>query len=965
MTVPYNLQYYGTSHLNTPVDITEHVIEIEKFTDVGTGETVSAVVMLDARFGAFVTRTDNNTTPIISRYDLLKLSVTDDNGNTYFRFLSQGADIAPQKNEEGIFITLQLVGREFYMQKMYFPGHYFFDSFRSIILRARDFYNANKGARQPSIRISSVDLMNFPPHAYGVFEFGEKTTVYDVIFDVVKRLAVSVPGGGDGRLWGMLFSDASDGSAMLMRIQAQGSTPNNPITIKNPMTLSEVKQPILGNVLVVKGKAGFGSFPKEPSIWRSLVEEFENLPLWDSAIRYRNGAYVQYQNAVYQANIDHTVPNILPTNALRWNVIKLADYIEAWTGSRDFQLSPYTQDKQAVWRNMGGNPGGAGGTNSFLANAVPPDGKTGFDGLCFTDSNLVIRDRYGWRDWVDFRVASLSDIPERYLYDASTDSNTVQSRVYHGMRVLVDPAMGAQEGVFAGSDKYQRPFRNSMVMMDRDGDWIVIRNARQFDECAVLYEGRMFQYNTPLQVAGHRDQHRKKPTAVSTVNLEWRDVSATLLGNDCFHYPSRVENVDGLIDQPEDSIVTLEKSATERYTDNSAIKIEYEYAETDILTGALSAFGQVVPLLRGIISLFNDDGSDIALTEEQEDKLHEVNTYNIGWWATLFETPFPKSTFNGIGESVGELFGGTTDNKIPIFDFNNLNMTPSGNMGYGHSDSDLLGPIDGFKTLFNFDISGINTDIINGDIPFRATIYDLLGNVWISDILYRFQAETQELNFPLSSFHIYRSRLQPSYQRPIANFIATTINPELKITEIFERRLVKRINLQCGIAYDDVGRYDSPLTWENFLRALQVSLTGSTVKYTGIIDAFHFTKTPVAIARDTTSQTYGVDQFHLIAPIREFPQISNVVQLQKIANAELEVTKHLNDYFTLKFDDMVFNDAEDAVYVQDEDFVSETEKTGEPNTRLMIVKKITYSVGGKNSSSGLLAVVDIFRRPAT
>ena len=67
-----------------------------------------------------------------------KLEVTDDADNSYSRYLIQD-DIAPQRNESGDHMILELFGREKYLQKMYFPGHYFFVSFKEMIITIRNF----------------------------------------------------------------------------------------------------------------------------------------------------------------------------------------------------------------------------------------------------------------------------------------------------------------------------------------------------------------------------------------------------------------------------------------------------------------------------------------------------------------------------------------------------------------------------------------------------------------------------------------------------------------------------------------------------------------------------------------------------------------------------------------------------------------------------------------------------------
>ena len=961
MTTPYTLEYYGKG--TTPTDITEFVNDIEKFTDVGTGEVVSARLMLDARFGDFVTEDNNGATPIIKQYDLFRLEIRDDDGNSYSRFLFQD-DVSPQKNNQGNFLTLDLFGREAYLQKMYFPGHFYFISFRDMIQTIVNFYNENKGTDQPRITPpTATSLSNIPSHAFGVFEFGEKTTVYDALMDVVTRLALPVASGGDGRRWGMVFADTPARSLMIIRIGPRGLRPTVRPILPKAITISETKETLKGNIIVVKGKPGSGSYPEEVALWRSLAEEYENIPPWDAETIYRPFTYVRYQDKIYRSTIAFTNANVLPTQT-GWQEVSFELYVIAQTGNPNFVYSPWTKGRAINWKNRGGNAGASGSANSNASQSFfaqnTPSGRTQFDALCFSDHNLVIRDRNAWRDWVDFRVLSREDIPTPYLYDPTTNSTTIDSRTYHGMRVLVDPKFATNREIgepFDVPDKFGNSFENAMAMQDRDGDWIVIRNARQFDECAVLAEGKVYDFNAP---PGDRNGKAIRHLAKTQSNLSWWDGSKYALGNDCFHYPTVLENVDGLIGENDQSIISLDQPLNGgRFTDNSGIKIQYSFTESSqvsnlIISGVLNA---ATGGLYGAIRLFNSNNQLKNFTSAQVNLLYGIALYNIGLWCPLWEAPDPKSGYHGTGDPVGSLFGGDADNKRPVLDFLNLNQTPSGRTGYGHADSNQLGEIDGIKFLLNFNIEGITTDIFRGDFPVRCFIYDLLGNVWVSDATYRFLGFSEEMSFPLSTFRVYRARIQPAYT--IGNFISRAIDPELKITEIFERRLVKRIGFQFMFAYDDDGRYNFD-TWETLLRRLTSLAPDTVINYTATIDAFHFTKAPVAVARDTTDPENSINERHVMRELIEYNEITNVAQLQKIANSQLDRSLFQEDFFTVKIDDYVAVSAEDSVYFQDADFIPES-LAGNDNTRRLVVRKVNYSIGDKSTTSGIVSTIDLYR----
>ena len=949
MTVPYTLQYYGSSASNTPVDISDYVEAIDKFTDSGTGEVSSVKIMLETRFGDFVASNRGGRAPIIETYDLFKLEITD-RGNSYERWLIQD-DIAPQKNEFGTHVTLELFGRERYLQKMLFPGHFRFIHFSDMIRTIVKFYNDNRGSKQPEMVVSTSQLEFIPEHAFGTFEFGRQVLVYDALMDVVNRLALPVQSGGDGRHYGMFVSDKLDsGSRMLLQIVPLGALPTTiRTTLTKPLTISLVKRPEDGNIVVVRGQKSTGSYPPQIAEYRSLIEEFENLPRWEADVVYPVDTYVRGPDGlVYQAIIE-TAAGTAPISGIYWNRVTLDDYVEEWTGESSYKYSPWTENRANVFKSYAGNPTGGLDQN--------------FDSVAFPDSNLVIRDTRVWRDWVDFRVRSISDIPSQYLYAATADhpASDIQGRTYHGMRVLVDntstAGLGAagepfHDGSGWKTDKEGKSYENAFVMQDRDGDWLVFHNAEGRNECAVRHEGKLYQYTEPLteQTIGQR------PRSVHTNNpggggLGWRDVSQTIFGNDCFHYPRVVENVDGLLSNARS---------------NSAVKVEYVFGQSTLVGeeiynsisgGPWKFVSTVFDLIKAAVDGEYQGVPIENLSDDTYDALYNHNEYNQGWWLTVFEAPSPLAHYTGeITEDVGGIYGGTADNKIPVLDLSNLNQTPSGKTGYGHADSDQLGELDGISMLMNFSIEGADISAFQGDLPFSCTIYDLLGNVWKASTTHRFQKETYELRLPLNAFKIYRARTQGGFTP--SREIQRLIDPELKITDVFDRHLVKRIVLQLDTSYDDQGRYD-PGVWTLAYRQLISQSLGVGLRFSGTIDALHFTKTPLAIARDDTS----LAEAHLMGKIREYPNISNVVQLQKIADAELERAKLNRESWSATYDGMLDIKAGQQVYVKDSDFIPASEAPGgEGSTRRLIVKKITYSVGSKSSHSGLITTVELYRR---
>lgn len=1030
----FKLEYIGNSTTNTPTDISDSVQGIEKFSRVGTGEIQSVSGTLNTRFGDFIIKNnairedenDPTTAIIIKPYDLFRVTmgnrlgiaqiddstIIDTTATIHTKLMIQDDNI-PQNNENSPLITLELMGRERFLQKMFFPGHFYYYSMKLLIQEIVLFYNRNKGENQPTL---SVTMENIPENTYATFDFQDQTTCYDALMDIVKRLSLSVSGGGGGQFYGLLFKDGSDEnviptptnlSHMTMTIKPVG-TPDNITQLDIPITMSKLSNPQEGNIVVVRGQQGSGTLPVQIAQWRSLIEEYENLPLWEDNISYPIGSYIkaksitQSNSYIFKKVADGThggdltipAPQITSDTLNSWEYIPFNDYIQEraedvfkYEHNSTFEYSPWTHNKIDHIKNWFGNDG----TN-----------------LSVTDCNVIVRDKDCWRTGVDFRLEdNLDDIPNEYKYSGTSED----SETYHGMKILCDsdPFTINSET----SDKFGKSYTESIIMQDRDGDWIVFREAKRFDKCAVLSERKVYEYNVPFGRGGIGNARDiRNIDTDDTRTLGWEDSSTVLLGNDCFHTPSTIENSEGLITAP-DNFDWEDNDPLNTFTTDSAVKIEYNYSiEGSVIDTIIKSIFPLVGIIKSIVSFFqnsdNDDEylPDTRITDSDANiALYDDPIYNIGWWTTLFETPFPKSTEGLTDENVGGIFGGTKENKVAVLDLNNRNITFSGQTGYGKSDSNSLDPLDGIKLILNFDIYGLDVDSLHGDIPFRMTIEDLFDNVWTSDINYRFQGDRQELNFPLSGFGIFRARTPIAYT--ISKTITRILNPELKITEIFERRLVKRIKLQCMLGHDDQGRYD-PITWNLFLRTLISSLTTYNVTFRGVYDAVHFTKTPLAIAKDYDNNTNP--SLHLMTPIKSYPQVSNVVQLQNIANSELTLAKIVKERWTIKADDFIDVGPEETIEITNKNFIatpttndedfkavrvlkedgfvpetgdnsveeiaiedsngrnegetgySETLRYIKKNTQKLIISKNTYSIGNRTKTSGMVSTLELYRR---
>ena len=1002
------------------INITDQIESLDKFTDVGTGETCSASIMLRAHGGNFVTEKngdddnddDPGATPIIRPFDLFRLAVVDDSGTitadakptggAFWRWLIQGRR-SPQKTSMGQHITLDLHGREWWLQQITFPGRYYFRNFKEVAREIISFYNDNgrskpdAGAATYQPRIADEDnakiatKIAIPEFTYGIFEFGDTVSCYDALMEIVRRLDLPVAAGGDGQHHGIRFTDAdwTDPDEMQVRIGPRGTSDRVPPAPPAPVSYTEVREPPSATVIIVEGQEGAGTIPPQIGLFRGYAEEWNNLPEWKAGIAYKADAFVRHEGLWHRARVDNTGSEPQNVRTSNWEPAYLEAYMNAHDekgkdgineirSTNPFQYSPWTEDKAVS------------GARNFMGR---PDGVLGTTVAC-PDMNTVIRDDVlteggrGWRTWVDCRARNEGDIPARLRYPGvPPGGNAKDERLYHGLRIL---RQTSGDNVPAGAgkdipqtDKFGKTTADRILVRDRDGDWIVFKEPEVFNEVAVLREGKVYEWNAPLvtiAASGGRQHARTIHDArpANTANrgtAAWRDISATLMGNDCFHYPEIVENPAA--GDAERSLVPLPSRATPAaFGDRSAIRIEYSRNETAAVQATVTSLvGKLLDDvgLGGVADFFADTAKRILNPSLTDAELDELDTrtnpdqYNDGWWAVLFEAPFPKTTDNSIGEQVGALYGGgqhVSGNagprrpKVPLLDLQNQTFTPTGRRGWTAEDAEWLGQTSGFHLLFKHDISGPAWLSTPGNIPGSAIVQDHLDNVWRTRFSVRFQEITQPIYFPWSGFSIYRARL-PVALTP-ANYVQRIIKPELAVTETFDPRLTKRILLQIDLGYDDEGRYD-PWSWEAFIRKWVTAVPAVDIRYKGVYDAFCFVRQGLAVSKHPKVDTGELPRIDKRVP---HPSISNAVQLRKIARAERDVAEHENDYISLKYERYCGLDAEQFLTITDEDFITAVnDGEGDAEGKLkMICKKITYSVTGRAGAGGLIADVELFRK---
>ena len=544
----YTVTYIGsdtnTTYTSYPysLDISSHVVAIENFTDVGSGEVNSAKLILNARDGHFIT-SDSGTasspvTPILDEFDKIKILLTDRNGDTYSRILEVDTLMPKKTIQDGNRLEIELLGQERHLQQVHFAKQYYYANAQEVIQDIADKYNSNKGSAQVTIEKQNDTSYNeLPKWTANNYDFGSKEMFcYDGMNEVIDRLGTTISNGGANDFYELAFEDKPSADANLyLRGFSSGSKPSsNLTTVENanttPIYSTEgTNESKSGTVIVGKGAVGYGSFPSNSSEFAGRKEEFNLTPAWQSGVTYPQNSRVSHNGVTYKSSINNNT-STPPTN---WTSQTAKDLI----GS-DFRYSPYTKlgtspsglDGYKAWRNSGSRPNSSNqesGTNDL--------GKYG----CW-DSNLVIRDEDHFRTWVDCKVSNNpSQIPAEYKFSTN---------LYRGLRVLCTGSL-TNFGL-TGSGK----------PIQYDGtNWKVIKEPDSNDVVAVIDEGFNYRWT----------------------GSQWQSEATSIdKGNDCFHVMHNMYNGQG--------VATLANGGSNpdtNYGYGSAVEYEYRYTPASAWLG--------------------------------------------------------------------------------------------------------------------------------------------------------------------------------------------------------------------------------------------------------------------------------------------------------------------------------------------------------------------------------------------
>ncbi len=891
------------------VNITDDVIDLPIFTDTGTGEVNEARIVLKSPGGKWITGTGR-----FDKYDRIKIRVVDIGGNIYSRFFEVDDIIPTQSKEEGTLVTLACLGIEYHTQHINFAKPYWFSTAFTPAREVGDVYNANRGVGQPLLRkhgdfgYTPGDSGNgLPFSTINHYEYGlNPISCYNVWLDIINRLGGSVEAGGVFDFFELGFETSSP-KTMEIRLFSSGSDPeaktadNDLKVIKKTVLVNpaegegQISNPTGTRVLAI-GEGRSGSLPEGRAQFNSGLFQFRYRPRWRTATTYPKDAKVVHMGRHYKAI--QTTTGVTPGSAAatdHWGRITMATEF-----GNVVEYSPWTTEKAALIICCGANPGAAttaGGTYSST-------------GAGFFDCNITIDDNSFFQTWVD-EIVDLSN-PD------TTSINVGEHGYASGFLPRGYRWLNVGQGLFGSTnpfeDRFGRSGSNAVIEVAKFDDGLGFARSfvskYQFDSTndgalvAVLSQGKTYRWNA--------------------TDSTFEDISAQDLGNHWYHKWSTVRNVEGFAPHPNETDATKfpEITSGTKFLKNtkSAVEIVYDY------------------------------NSAIA------DRVVNREAYQSHNACFNFRFPYPPTKFHGIGENVGDLYGGGTKSSLSNFtdepstlDIANMGYTPKGNLGFSQEDSGALMPLVsigfalGLKKEIRNPVGGTLAVALE-PTTMRIAMGDTADNTWIYDFeIPTSDGKWYQFDIPLSSFQIYRAH-RPRYAQ--LNNILDLLNPkQIDVQNIFESRNIKWISIQDQSNYDEFGRF-AP---EGAIADLTVTTLSAAIggRSTLTIDDLHFKK-PLFLISDSMDEriNHEADIIHREDIILE-EQLRSVAksqeEIEKFQHKEFDLTTTGSNIFDIRFGD--------SFLFQNDDLVSDSDESTD-NTIKLVAKRIEYSISRPSAGAG-------------
>jgi len=866
----------ATDNYVTSASIKEDVMGLPIFTDSGSGTINSCTITVKAPYGRRIT----TLSPVsIDEFDRFLIFLDDIAGNTYNRYFEIQTIIPGTDKDGGTILQLECLGIEYHTQMMHFSRQFWFASASLPSRIIGDTYNDNKGSTQPLL--AGHDVTYDPDTAIGndlpiftqaIIDYGiSPAYMYDLWMDLVDRQGAAAAGGGVFDFFEAGF-DTPSVNSINMRIFASGSTPeskttnNTPVTIESTLEINPAEaegdlENRTGTISYVMGDPRSGSLQFGREKYNSQIFQFTFRPQWSSTITYGVFAKVQYLGQHYVSlqnnNINNTPPgptSCTPDADSFWNQMDMSTQFGDF-----FQYSEWTDDKAAVILNGMAAPDQVSGPISGVFTST---GASAFDG------NIIINANGFFRTMVDDRASSVA--PAKGLETEFLYANGLFPRGYRFLNV--------GDGVFSPGEKDFKGvlFKNSVVEFQTNPDpnseqvlafvKYTLDSSNDKLQIASIFESKVWQWNSGPET--------------------FTDITTSDLGGDCFHQFFTIKNSTSFDPKPTETDcakfpeVTMDGTPFDTNVDSS-VEIVYD---------------------------FNSVISD-RITDQTAYRSH-------GAWFNL-RFPYPVSTFNGITEGVGDIYGGginsiTDDTNEPAtLDISNMGYTPSGKLGYNQSDSTRLSKLVTFSFALGLKIEGRNPfsgDLytLDGTANMRVQMGDTNDNVWSFDFEMPYTDGTKiPIDTQISAYNVVRNN-KPRYFK--LNNLIDLLNPkEIDNQNIFEQRNIKWIVIQHQDQYDEFGRFAPEGTLDDLSNtSLSASLGG---RITMTIDDLHFKKALVVNTGANSIRNLEPEMIHR-QDIMLFDQANEVAlsqnQIEQFPHKEFDVKTTGDKIFDIRFGDSFY-----------------------------------------------------------
>lgn len=924
----YTVTHYDKSNSWASQDATGDVTDI-RFDDI-VNELHTATIFLDANDGHYMRdeRGGESGYPTkIDKQDRIRI-ISDDGGGvtTDYNEVFDVIRKIPIKSEDGgTFLKLECkhLGR-WLEDSVPFIGRGSFERPGQMWQNVGDYYNDNLGTFQPTLsgHLTTDATNSLPLGIIEHFEFGNnEEKPFERLRQIADQMGASGANGGVLDFFDFkVKSSIANVTSFTLDVFSSGSpSTGSEITIDTSLdaTLNAGEtdggeDEFQANIVYVWGPNDSGTLPIDYSRFKSrqiLMPDQENSLFAEHvAGTYEADSIVQLAGAVYQ-NSSKTA-NVPP--AAPWVVLTTAAYY-----GNVIQYSPWTDDKAAIWKNGGTDPGNA------FANNYPPS---------MVDINIILNDDTTWGTWAD--VSSTTD-----GFDVNYKYGQAAGGVYEGLRCLVN---GTGIAGFTGNDNEGRAFTDSVAEFS-NGAWHVKYPAEDDMFVMVFDEGRQYQYNLGTTT--------------------WTNVTTLDNGSHCMHPFTSLENGESVLKDETD---------TEFVTTNASSSIVATYEWEPLSTWAQNFFN-----VRNTANYF-EGGGWLTLRFPFPKNTHNAITEDVGQIYGGGGKDWVTATSYIIGDVVNESqnyyfcivahTSGTfaTDNtngkwsqttgKSPThIDSQNMTFTHNGARGFNFdtasNDYGPLSAIDFFMKIRYTDRTGPPEALFpKGNFKMRCWMVDQSDHVVYQDYVLTHNDNWQSVSLPLSGFQIYRGR-RPRFDLSIIP-ISDLIPPRgLSANEIFEWRHIAMIGWQTQEAYDDFGRYQAGRG--DFGIANLFTVTNRRLKL--FIDGLRFKK-PLLVNTGLIT-----DNPKVIMPFIEEKGVVIYDQLEAIAYANNEKTQFEKAVYEIETSIQHDILAGDFFFLKDKEIVDKTDDATDNKIKL-VARSVEYFVKGDGNDGGATRLIKGARR---